>query len=144
MKSLAMVMRKKQMRKLALLLSFLVCPVASRAATTVILTTTTTNGLSDLNATIANALPSYGPYIFSVSIAPFSSGTPISGVQVYLQQKGLSGTNYTIVNSTFTSCSGTCTQTIATDVFNGGTIVPRWAITSGSATITVTAINVTP
>jgi len=142
-----MATRKKKMRKtLALIAAILFCPAFAKAATTILLTTTTYNGtgLLDTSAPISNALPSYGPYIFTISLAPATAGGNITSFSAYLQQKGLSGSLYTIANSTFTTCNAACTQSIVTDVYNGGTIVPRWTITSGSATVTFSAVNVTP
>ena len=133
------------MRKLSLILAGLlaVMPNMAFASTTVILTTTTYTGAGlDISVPIASALPQYGPYFFTLSVTPVSAS--ITNFNAYLTQKGLSGSLYTLANSTFTSCSGTCNLTVQPDVYEGGTIVPRWSIASGSATVVFTAYTITP
>ncbi len=127
-----------------LLIAVMLLPTLVAASTTVVMSTTTYNGVTDTNAPIAAALPIYGPYIFTMTVIPSPSTATLTSFNAYLQQKGLSGSLYTIANSTFTSCSGTCNLTVAPDIYMGGTIVPRWTVANGSATVIFSAISLTP
>lgn len=113
-------------------------------AATVVGSTTTYNGADEANFP-PNALPAAGPYIFSlVATSTPATTSPITGLSVYLQQVGVSGQVYTLNASTFTTCNAACVQLVDPDVYEGGNIKVRWTITSGSATIKVSATPITP
>ena len=113
-------------------------------AATVILSSTTYQGVVNPNAAggaLTNPLPAAGVYTFTLK-SVVVSGTPV--INVYLQQVGISGALYTIFNSTFSTCTNACNFTVAPDVYLGGYIQPQWTVVGGSATITVSANQVTP
>jgi len=110
----------------------------------VVVSTTIYNGTTQADLSEV-ALPEVGAYVFDMVAT--SSG-PITGIEslvLYLQQSGVSGGGwYTIRASTFTTCNANCTQFVVPDVYLGGSIRARWTITSGSATVKVTARKVSP
>jgi len=113
-------------------------------AGTVIASTVSYNG-ADIVAFQPQALPEAGVYQFSlvVQTTPTASSS-LAGLRVYLQQQGLSGAYYTLNASTFTTCAGACTSTVYPDVYVGGNVRAQWDMTTGSATIKVTANKVNP
>lgn len=129
--------------KTLLLLAFLAAP--AHAATTTVYSTTTYGGVasSAIAAVSPAALPSVGAYYFNLVVV--SSSTAFSGLSLYIQQQGIAGGQYyTVANSTFTTCNAGCTEFVVPDVYLGGNVRPQWSITTGSATVTVTAIPAAP
>lgn len=121
-------------------LALAIGPQLAYSDSTVVLTTTTYAGADQTTASLAPvALPEVGAYIFDM-VAESSGTADTWGLQLYLQQEGVAGGKfYTINASTFTTCNSNCTQFVVPDIYLGGRIRAQWAITSGSATITVTA-----
>lgn len=120
--------------------------VAIRAmAGTVIVDTVTYNG-ADLSSIRGTALPNVGYYMFDMVVKSTPTSTSaISGLAAYVQQQGVAGGNYyTLYNSTFTTCNGACSYFLAPDMYVGGIVRGMWAITSGSATIKITAREISP
>lgn len=125
---------------LGALLSIALLPIFAFSESTVILTTTTFAGTDQTVTSLAPiALPEVGAYV--LDMVAVSSGTLDTwGLVLYIQQEGVAGGRfYTVNNSTFTTCNADCTEFVIPDVFLGGRLRAQWAITSGSATITVTA-----
>lgn len=119
-----------------------VAPTLAYCGSTVIASTSTYGGDAGVaQYAQASKLPAAGVYQFSLSVA---TGSTFSGLSVYLQQQGVSGAWYTLNASTFTSCSAACWETVFPDVYEGGAVRPQWSVTSGSATFTVTAVQVVP
>lgn len=130
------------LKRLALTLaSILALSPAAMASTVVLLSTTGYSGADEPNLP-TTSLPATGPYILTENV---SSTFPVTGLVIYAQQVGLSGNKYTIVNSTFSTCNASpCYNTVAPDVYLGGTIKIRYVVTSGSFTVTVQAAQVNP
>ncbi len=119
-------------------------PAMAFAESTVVLSTTTYNGANqdDLSEV---ALPEVGAYIFDMVATSSGAIVGIESLVLYLQQSGVSGGGwYTVRATTFTTCNSNCTQFSVPDIYLGGSIRARWTITSGSATVTVTARKVSP
>lgn len=134
------------MKALFLALALGMAALPSKAATTTVYSTTTYGGVAAGQQGLITpaALPSIGAYYFNLVVTSTNS-TAFTGLQVYMQQQGIAGGQYyTVQNSTFTSCSAACTQFVVPDIYLGGNVRPQWAITSGSATLTVTAIPASP
>ena len=112
---------------------------------TVIVDTVTYNG-ADLSSIQGAALPNVGYYMFDMVVKSTPTSTSaISGLAAYVQQKGVAGGNYyTLYNSTFTTCNGACSYFLAPDMYVGGIVRGMWAVTSGSATIKITAREISP
>lgn len=111
-------------------------------AGTVVVSTTTYPGRSPADES-AISLPEIGAYAFDVVVA--ASGTAFTSVDLYLQHQGISGTqHYTVNNSTITQCTGACTRFITPDLYMGGSIRAWWTVVGASATITVTARQLSP
>lgn len=124
----------------------LLFPLLSHADSTVIFSTTTYPGLSQTKTSVVPvALPSKGVYVFDLVADSTAAAVAWTSLTVYLQQEGLSrGAWYTIPNSTFTACTGTCAQFVYPDVYLGGRIRPQWTLTGSSVSFTVTARSVSP
>lgn len=130
---------------LALVLG-VIMPVLAFAGSTVIFSTTTYPGLSQTKTSVVPvALPGNGVYVFDLVADSTAAAVAWTSLTVYLQQEGVSrGAWYTIPNSTFTACTGTCAQFIYPDVYLGGRIRPQWTLTGSSVTFTVTARSLDP
>mgnify|MGYP001614534768 CR=1 FL=1 len=114
-------------------------------AGTVVVDTNTYNG-SDIANIAVVALPEPAVYMFDLVVAaPPTVTSGITTLVVYAQQPGVAGGQfYTVNSSTFTTCNGACTQFVTPDVYVGGNVRAVWTITSGSATVRVTARKVSP
>lgn len=114
-------------------------------AGTIVASTTTYGGIGAAAIaanTATNSLPQAGAYAFGLSAVSAAQNPTFT---VYLQQQGLSGAYYTIVNSTFTQCVTPCNYQLITDVYTGGNVRAMWyGVTSGSVTFTVTGSLVQP
>ena len=112
---------------------------------TVIVDTVTYSGanLADIPAV---ALPKVGYYMFDLVVtATPTASSAITGFTAYVQQQGVAGGNYyTLFNSTFTTCNAACSDFLAPDMYVGGNVRGMWAITTGSATVKMTAREITP
>ena len=133
--------------KVAFFLSLLfitLCLVAQMWAGTVIVSTTSYRNADEENVAFV-ALPHVGAWQFDLvaNSTPTLTGS-FDTLALYMQQEGISGELYTIVNSTFATCSFKCFKRVNPDVYLGGNIRARWTITSGSVTFTVTAREVLP
>lgn len=134
--------------KVALMVALFIITIGALVAfagSTVVLSTTSYN-VAGAAATDESpvALPDVGAYTFDL-VATTSGTTSFTGLVVYLQQGGISGGGwYTVNNSTFTTCAGSCVYFVSPDVYLGGRIRAIWSVTTGSATIKVTAREVNP
>ena len=115
------------------------------AAGTLIASTVTYNG-ADVANFEGTALPEPGNYAFSLVVKSTpSTSSAISALVVYIQQQYVAGGDWlTIAGSTFTSCSAACTYSLWPGLYQGGNLRAAWSVTSGSATIKVTAHKVSP
>ena len=138
---------KNRSIKIGIILGVLlgIAPLLAFAESAVILSSTVYGNMSQTKANLVPvALPKPGVYVFDLVIDS-SGSTAFSGLQFYLQQEGLGqGNFYTIGNSTFTSCSAPCAYGIYPDVYLGGRVRAQYSMTSGSATVKITAREVNP
>lgn len=135
----------KKIKFLLLIATLALAPVLAFAESTVILSSTVYGGMSQVKTNLLPvALPRPGLYTFDL-VVDATGSVAFSGLQFYLQQEGLSrGSFYTVYNSTFTSCSAECGYAIFPDMYLGGRIRAQYNITSGSATVKITAREVDP
>lgn len=128
-----------------LTIALALAPLIAYAGSTVILSSTVYGGMSQVKTNVVPiALPGPGVYVFDL-VADSTNSVAFSGLQFYLQQEGLSrGSFYTIPNSTFTACSAECGYTVYPDLYIGGRVRAQYSITSGSATVRITAREVNP
>lgn len=121
-------------------------------AGTVICSTVTYNGADEAGFAAA-ALPEAGVWAFdAVVISTPLTTSRLDSFKIHLDQMGADGySRYTIPNSTFTASSyctlltgGKCLYSIFPGVYEGGNVRCSWEITTGSATVKVTARKVAP
>ena len=127
---------------LAVLLAF--SPTWALAGT-VIASTVTYSG-ADVYNFAGTALPEPGTYAFSLVVtATPTSSSAISSFIAYVQQQYAPGGDWvTVAGSTFTTCSAACTYSLWPALYHGGNMRAAWSVTSGSATVRVTAHRVVP
>lgn len=118
-------------------------------AGTVIASTVTYNG-ADVANFAGTALPEAGTYAFSLVVySTPATTTPLTAFVGYVQQQFVAGGEwFTVSGSTFTTCTltagGSCRYSLWPGLYQGGNLRAAWSVTSGSATVTVTAHKVTP
>lgn len=121
-------------------------------AGTVVCSTVTYNGADEAGFAAA-ALPEAGVWAFdAVVISTPLTTSRLDSFKIHLDQMGADGySRYTIPNSTFTASSyctlltgGKCLYSIFPGVYEGGNVRCSWEITTGSATVKVTARKVAP
>lgn len=123
--------------------------VALAKAGTTICSTSTYSG-ADEAAFPAATLPKVGAWAFDLVITgtPTPTSPSFNSMMVYLQHRGISGGgNYFVTGSTFgviSSTNSSWSATIYPDMYLGGDVRCRWAVTTGSSTIKVTARELTP
>lgn len=128
-----------------LLIALLVLSPNWAVAGTVITSTVTYNG-ADVSGFAATALPEPGSYAFDLVVtATPTTSSNITSLIVYVQQQYVNGGEFlTIAGSTFTTCNAACSYSLWPGLYQGGNLRASWSVTSGSATIRVTARKVTP
>lgn len=135
---------------LRILLAVLIaCSPTWAVAGTVIASTVTYSG-ADVANFPGTALPEPGTYAFTLNVVSTPSATSaITAFIGYVQQQYVSGGDWlTVSGSTFTTCTlsggGSCTYTLWPALYHGGNLRAAWSVTSGSATVKVTAHKVNP
>ncbi len=137
----------------SLIVGWILSAILSGAwAGTVICSTSTYNGADETNFASA-ALPEAGVWAFdAVVISTPLTTSRLDSFKIHLDQVAVDGySRYTIPGSTFTGTSyctlltgGKCFYSIFPGVYEGGNIRCSWEVTSGSATVKVTARKVAP
>jgi hypothetical protein len=131
----------KQIRNIAVAM---LLASGAHAGSTVIVSSTVYANMSQAKTNVVPvSLPKPGLYTFDI-VVDSTGSVAFSSLAYYLQQEGLSGQFYTVYNSSFTSCSAACAQALFPDMYLGGRVRAQYSMTSGSATVKITAREVNP